>query len=285
MAGLLVTRIVTGHALVVALTPLLDDVTVTLVSDLRGRGFDVLVVECDPEPHLPAAREPIGASGAAHLVDGARRSAAAAGGARCGRDSLAGRRLARRGGRRGQWQTPIEETGMSGDRHRRSSRGLAAMALAAVLALPVVAEEPPAASLLAWSGVVCIVVGLAAAFAVQSMPGSSYCWSAMPRCSPSPRRLIHWCGPRRGDGGADRLGPWLVRGGATWRSGEVALGANLRDRRSSPPPPLGWWSWAPRAAPGGLVVRIVAFGALVASLALLVVLLRRGAEPPVPSDR
>ena len=56
MAGLLVTRIVTGHALVVALTPLLDDVTVTLVSDLRGRGFDVLVVECDPEPHIPAAR-------------------------------------------------------------------------------------------------------------------------------------------------------------------------------------------------------------------------------------
>ena len=56
MAGLLVTRIVTGHALVVTLTPLLDDVTVTLVSDLRGRGFDVLVVECDPEPHIPAAR-------------------------------------------------------------------------------------------------------------------------------------------------------------------------------------------------------------------------------------
>ena len=56
MAGLLVKRIVTGHALVVALTPLLDDVTVALASDLRGRGFDLVVVECDPEPHLPTAR-------------------------------------------------------------------------------------------------------------------------------------------------------------------------------------------------------------------------------------
>jgi uncharacterized protein (DUF58 family) len=57
MAGLLVARIVSGHALVVALTPLLDDVTVTLISDLRGRGFDVMVVECDPEPHIPPARK------------------------------------------------------------------------------------------------------------------------------------------------------------------------------------------------------------------------------------
>ncbi len=56
MAGLLVNRIVSGHALVVVLTPLLDDVTVTLASDLRGRGFDLVVVECDPEPFLPEAR-------------------------------------------------------------------------------------------------------------------------------------------------------------------------------------------------------------------------------------
>ena len=53
---------------------------------------------------------------------------------------------------------------------RRLSRGVAAMAFAIVLALPVVAVEPPAASLLAWSGVVCIVVGWPRAFAVQSMP-------------------------------------------------------------------------------------------------------------------
>jgi uncharacterized protein (DUF58 family) len=39
-------------AIVLALTPLLDDRAVTALLDLRARGFDLVVVEISPEPFL-----------------------------------------------------------------------------------------------------------------------------------------------------------------------------------------------------------------------------------------
>jgi len=43
-------RLLPPHALVVGITPLLDPRSVTTLLDLRGRGFDVAVVEISPEP-------------------------------------------------------------------------------------------------------------------------------------------------------------------------------------------------------------------------------------------
>lgn len=47
------------HALVVALTPLLDPRAVRALADLRARNVDLVVVECPPEPHVPEPADPI----------------------------------------------------------------------------------------------------------------------------------------------------------------------------------------------------------------------------------
>jgi uncharacterized protein (DUF58 family) len=44
------------HAVVIAITPLLDERTATALADLRGRGHDVVVVEVSPAPFLGAPR-------------------------------------------------------------------------------------------------------------------------------------------------------------------------------------------------------------------------------------
>jgi uncharacterized protein (DUF58 family) len=49
-------RTLPTHALVVALTPLLDERTVGALADLRGRGHDVVIVEVSPEPFVEAPR-------------------------------------------------------------------------------------------------------------------------------------------------------------------------------------------------------------------------------------
>jgi uncharacterized protein (DUF58 family) len=55
---LLPRRTLPPKAIVVALTPLLDDRAVTALLDLRARGFDLVVVEVSPEPFLaPPADE------------------------------------------------------------------------------------------------------------------------------------------------------------------------------------------------------------------------------------
>ena len=46
-------RTLPPHALVVALTPLLDDRAAKALLDLRGRGFDLVVVEISPASYLP----------------------------------------------------------------------------------------------------------------------------------------------------------------------------------------------------------------------------------------
>ena len=46
-------RTLPPHALVIALTPLLDDRSTSVLLDLRGRGFDLVVVEISPLPFLP----------------------------------------------------------------------------------------------------------------------------------------------------------------------------------------------------------------------------------------
>lgn len=44
------------HALILALTPLLDDRTAAALIDLRARGYDLVVVDISPLPFLPPAR-------------------------------------------------------------------------------------------------------------------------------------------------------------------------------------------------------------------------------------
>jgi uncharacterized protein (DUF58 family) len=44
------------HALVIAITPLLDDRTAPALADLRAQGHDLVVVEVSPAPFLPAPR-------------------------------------------------------------------------------------------------------------------------------------------------------------------------------------------------------------------------------------
>jgi uncharacterized protein (DUF58 family) len=44
------------HALVIAITPLLDERTATALADLRHRGHDLVVVEVSPAPFLPEPR-------------------------------------------------------------------------------------------------------------------------------------------------------------------------------------------------------------------------------------
>jgi uncharacterized protein (DUF58 family) len=49
-------RTLPAHALIVALTPLLDDRSAKALLDIRGRGFDLVVVEVSPVPYLQAPR-------------------------------------------------------------------------------------------------------------------------------------------------------------------------------------------------------------------------------------
>ena len=55
--SLIPRRILPPKALVVALTPLLDDRVVRALLDLRGRGFDLVVVEISPLPFVEPAGE------------------------------------------------------------------------------------------------------------------------------------------------------------------------------------------------------------------------------------
>lgn len=53
-------RILPSHALVVALTPLLDERTNRALLDLRARGYDLLIVEVDPVPYTSRHRPTVG---------------------------------------------------------------------------------------------------------------------------------------------------------------------------------------------------------------------------------
>jgi uncharacterized protein (DUF58 family) len=59
-------RTLPPKALVLAITPLLDDRSVAALFDLRGRGFDLAVIEVSPVPAVPRAVDPI--AGLAHRV-------------------------------------------------------------------------------------------------------------------------------------------------------------------------------------------------------------------------
>jgi uncharacterized protein (DUF58 family) len=54
---LLPVRTLPPHALVVALTPLLDERSVRALLDLRARGFDLAVIEISPVPFAPAGEQ------------------------------------------------------------------------------------------------------------------------------------------------------------------------------------------------------------------------------------
>jgi uncharacterized protein (DUF58 family) len=51
-------RTLPPQALVIALTPLLDERSVNALLDVRSRGFDLVVVDVSPLPFAEAAREP-----------------------------------------------------------------------------------------------------------------------------------------------------------------------------------------------------------------------------------
>jgi uncharacterized protein (DUF58 family) len=55
--GLVPRRVLSPGALVIALTPLLDERSVDILLDLRGRGYDLVVVEVVAEPQLPMGVE------------------------------------------------------------------------------------------------------------------------------------------------------------------------------------------------------------------------------------
>jgi hypothetical protein len=175
----------------------------------------------------------------------------------------------------------------------RMTRGVAAASLAAVLALPVVPFEPPEASLLAWSGLAAVVAGV-----VARQRGAVDAGVLL--------LLVHYAAVLAFTSEADPL-VW-ARAGVMVALMDLAHGS----LEAAEPGDPGRWRWArtmstvamaaaaaavvvlaAATAPGGLVVRIVAFGALSACLALLVLLIRRRGEqpqrlhvePPVPSDR
>jgi uncharacterized protein (DUF58 family) len=58
-ADVIPVRTLPPRALVLALTPLLDERSITALFDLRGRGFDVAVVEVSPVPPTPPADDAI----------------------------------------------------------------------------------------------------------------------------------------------------------------------------------------------------------------------------------
>jgi uncharacterized protein (DUF58 family) len=55
-------RTLPPKALVVALTPLLDDRSIEALLDLRGRGFDLAIIELAPEAYIAAPADPFAAS-------------------------------------------------------------------------------------------------------------------------------------------------------------------------------------------------------------------------------
>ena len=57
-ANVIPARTLPSRALVVALTPLLDERFVAALVDLRGRGHDLVVLEVSPEPHLAPSDDP-----------------------------------------------------------------------------------------------------------------------------------------------------------------------------------------------------------------------------------
>jgi uncharacterized protein (DUF58 family) len=56
-------RTLPPHALVIALTPLLDDRVAKALLDLRARGFDLVVIEISPLPFVPVPRGEVAALG------------------------------------------------------------------------------------------------------------------------------------------------------------------------------------------------------------------------------
>lgn len=52
-------RLLPAGSLVVALTPLLDERSIGALLDLRRRGYDLAIVECEAEPFLPEARSDV----------------------------------------------------------------------------------------------------------------------------------------------------------------------------------------------------------------------------------
>ncbi|HKF78592.1 MAG TPA: DUF58 domain-containing protein, partial [Candidatus Dormibacteraeota bacterium] len=49
-------RTLPPRSLVIALTPLLDQRSVAALTDLRGRGYDLAIVEVSPLPYVPPGR-------------------------------------------------------------------------------------------------------------------------------------------------------------------------------------------------------------------------------------
>ncbi len=160
----------------------------------------------------------------------------------------------------------------------RASRGFAAFALAAVMALPVVPAEPPAASLLVWSGLGAIVAGLVTRHRAAIDVGLLLL-------------LVRYAAVLAF---ASAVDPWVwARAAVTVALIDLAHGS-LEAAEPGDPRRMRWVRTlvfgaigavsagvvmlATAAAPGGLVVRIVALGALATSLSLLVVLLLRRRE-------
>ena len=56
---MLPVRTLPPGALVIALSPLLDERAVSSLLDLRARGFDLAIVEISPEPFAPAGPRPL----------------------------------------------------------------------------------------------------------------------------------------------------------------------------------------------------------------------------------
>ncbi len=160
----------------------------------------------------------------------------------------------------------------------RASRGFAAFALAAVLALPVVPAEPPAVSLLVWSGLGAVVVGLVTRHRAAIDVGLLLL-------------LVRYAAVLAF---ASAVDPWVwARTAVTVALIDLAHGS-LEAAEPGDPRRMRWVRTlvfgaiaavsagvvmlATAAAPGGLVVRIVALGALATSLSLPVVLLLRRRE-------
>ena len=162
----------------------------------------------------------------------------------------------------------------------RASRGFVAFALAAVMALPVVPNEPPAASLLVWSGLGAVVAGLVTRHRAAIDVGLLLL-------------LVRYAAMLAF---ASAVDPWVwARAAVTVALIDLAHGS-LEAAEPGDPQRMRWVRTlvfgsigaisagvvmlATAAAPGGLVVRIVALGALATSLSLLVVLLLRRVEAP-----
>jgi uncharacterized protein (DUF58 family) len=52
-------RTLPPRALVIAVSPLLDERSITALLDLRARGHDLVIVEISPEPHVTPGTQPL----------------------------------------------------------------------------------------------------------------------------------------------------------------------------------------------------------------------------------